>query len=64
MKNAVRHYCNPRCMAVHRRTRPQAVPYHATWVDHARLTAEVVVDTAVLLVLLFGLPVLLWMVLT
>ena len=41
--------------------RPQAAPYHATWVDHARLMAEVVADTAILLVLLFGLPLVVWM---
>lgn len=47
--------------AIRERRRPQAIPYHASWWDHARLMAEVTFDTAVLLVLFFGLPLVLWM---
>lgn len=42
--------------------RPQAVPYHSTWQEHARLAIEVTLDTAVFLALFIGLPLLLWLV--
>ena len=42
--------------------RPQATPYHATWVDHAKDTAEIVLGMVVLLSLFFGVPLLLWLI--
>ena len=35
---------------------------HSTWVDHAKLMAEVVLETAVLLSLFIGVPFLIWLV--
>ena len=54
-----RHYCGPHCQEMHRRLRPQAVPFRVTASDHLKDAAEILLGVIVLLVLFIGLPMLL-----
>lgn len=44
------------------RRRPQATPYRPTWRDDARDAVEILAGVVVLGTLIFGLPLLIWLV--